>query len=180
MHVDVTLEERDYDALGAYLLERGEKNRRRRIRYVAGRGAVVLVFVVVILNLLQGGSEIPRLALTALLYVLLMGAYLTFVWFQTGAQLQRRVAEVVAGEKRKPLSLRRYSITEGGLALRGDAESAEAPWGTVADIDQTDQHIFVFGDREFPGVIPKRAFSSEGQAQQFYGLAREYWAKNRI
>jgi len=180
MYVDVTTEARDYDALGDYLRARGEDNRRRRIHFVAKRGVVALVVVVALMSFFRGGLSFVEAARTVGLFVLLLGGYLGFVYYSTGGKLKRRVEQVVEEEKAKPSPTRRYTITEEGVACRGNDENAVAPWNTIADIVWTERHIFVFGDREFPGVIPKRGFASDAEAEQFYSLAREYWEKARL
>lgn len=175
MNVEVNIEPRDYDALGNYLMDRAEHNRRRRVRYVAGRSIVVLVFVVGVLVLFQGQANAAGAVKVTLAYVVLMGAYLAFLYRQTRVTAKRRVAEVVEEEKGKPAPARLYAVTEQGISLRENGDSRLAQWDSIADIVETDQYLFVFGDREFPGVIPKRSFANEGEARQFYNLAREYW-----
>lgn len=178
MYVDVTAEPGDYDALGDYLRARAEENRRRRIRYVAVRSVVVLAFVTGALAMIRGGGLTPDVLPIIGLYVGLMAVYLAVLFFWTASSARRRVAEIVESEKRKPSPPRRYSITEEGVTLREDARQDVAPWNTVADVVETEGHIFVFGDRAFPGVIPKRSFATDAEARQFYRLAREYWMKS--
>jgi hypothetical protein len=173
--VEVKVEPRDYDALGDYLLGRAEDNRRRRVRYVTGRGVIVLLFILLAVALFQGSGNVSGAVKVSVAYVALMGVYLVFVQRRTNVTAKRRVAEVVAEEKAKPMPSRLYVVTEQGISLQENGDSRLAPWDTIADIVETDDHLFVFGDREFPGVIPKRAFSGETEARQFYNLAREYW-----
>lgn len=175
MNVEVNIEPRDYEALGEYLLERAEHNQTRRVRYVAKRAVVVLAFVAGAVVLFQDRADAVGVVKMMLAYLALMGAYLGFVYYRTRVTARRRVEEVVAGEKGKTVSTRVYAVTEQGISLREDGKSDLAPWDTIADLVETDDYLFVFGDREFPGVIPKRAFASETEAKQFYKLAREYW-----
>jgi hypothetical protein len=175
MNVEVNIEPRDYDALGEYLLSRAENNRGRRVRYVAKRGIVVLVFVAGAMLFFQGEADVAGAMRVTIGFMVLMGVYLIFLRRQTGLTAKRLVAEVVAEEKAKPVSTRQYAVTEQGISLREDGKTALAPWETIADLVDTDEYLFVFGDREFPGVIPKRSFGSEAEAQQFFKLAHEYW-----
>jgi hypothetical protein len=179
MNVEVKTEPGDYDALGEYLLGRAEENRRRRVRYISGRSIVVLVFIVLAVAFFQGARSVPTAVGIAALYVALSAAYVGWLHHRTRTVARRRVAEVVAEEKGKPSPLRLYSITEQGVGLREDGATRLAPWDSIADVVQTPSHIFVFGDREFPGVIPKRAFASQTEADQFFRLAHDYWLHRR-
>lgn len=175
MNVEVNIEPRDYDALGDYLLNRAEDNRRRRVRYVAKRSIVVLVFVAGAMLFFQGQANVAGAIRVTIGFIVLMSAYLVFLKRQTAVTAKRRVADVVAEEKAKPVSLRQYAVTEQGISLREDGKTALAPWDTIADLVDAEEYLFVFGDREFPGVIPKRSFRSDAEAQQFFKLAYDYW-----
>lgn len=71
------------------------------------------------------------------------------------------------------LGWHRVALTEDGVHIETRAGRSFVAWSGVFEIHDRGEHILLFIDRGAAHVVPKRAFSSTGEAQRFVQIARE-------
>ncbi len=178
MQVKTTLEDADYTALETFLLQRSEELRSRRLKYVAIRAAVVGFLVIGAVVLFSEQRPAVTAVQVAVTFVAIMGAYLWLAGRGGRKTVERRVARVIADERRDPLPPRQYRLTEEGIAYHEEDGDGVAPWGEIAAIVLTGGHIFAFPNDQRPYILPRRAFPNDESSVQFYRIARERWMEH--
>lgn len=177
MDVETKLTEGDLDSLGAFILRREKEFRQTRVRRVALRACVVLAASTVALFVFQGQGAPEAAARVVISFTVLLGIYLTAIYFVGGAGALRRINRIIGSKDMEDAEERRYLLTEEGIRYTGKHGSGEAKWRDIAEIADTNDHIFVFANGQLPYVLPRRAFRSEQEAVQFIRLARDYHDK---
>lgn len=177
MDVETKLTEDDLNCLSAYILRREKAFRQTRVRRAALRAGVVLAASAAALFLFQGQGAPEAAARVVISFTVLLGVYLAAIYFLGGAGALRRVHRIIGSKEMEDAEERRYFLTEEGIRYAGKNDSGEAKWRDIAEIADTDAHIFVFANGRMPFVMPRRAFRSEQEAVQFLRLARDYQDK---
>lgn len=174
MDVEVKLLDTDLDLLGGYILRREQEYRRERIRRTALRAMVVLVCSALALFIFQGQGAPEAAARVTGSFVVLIGIYLAVIYFGGGASAQKRVDRIIGSDEMDAARDRQYYLTQAGVQYKGNGGSGQAGWSDIAEIADTDEHIYVFANGQLPYVLPRRSFRSEQEALQFVRLARDY------
>ena len=67
------------------------------------------------------------------------------------------------------------TLSPEALRERTDVTESQVSWQGVQRIDVTSKHIFIFLQPAAACVIPRRAFPSVADAEQFIATARAFW-----
>lgn len=71
-------------------------------------------------------------------------------------------------------------INEAGLIEKTNVNDGFCSWAGVKDVLSNKYYIFIFIDTLMAHIIPKRAFSSEEEAENFYQSALTYWKQKQL
>ena len=174
---DLTLE--DMEALTYYHSQRSPRERRRR-RLV--QGMIVLVFLFLLYSAFdsirsQGAglsagwiaaSSIPLICPTILLVLVFSGGVRR--WSNN-----RSVHKTFAGvEPGGIVATQQVTVSSEAISVRANAGELALAWPEVADVSQTDDHIFVFGTSEQAMTVPRRAFPDQAGFDAFYDEIQTY------
>ena len=113
--------------------------------------------------------------LPALLSLLIPIAFFLFVWLFL-------VPRVTRGEIQKTDAYKMQQTIK--LSAEGLFQSQASGdflyrWPYLFAVIDDAAHIFLLINRNTAVVVPKRAFASEQEAQQFFETARDYWQQNQ-
>jgi hypothetical protein len=103
----------------------------------------------------------------------------TVLWFLQWPRIYRdnlkRATKKLLKEGRNELLRRtvRLEIDEGGLHVTSGMGESRLSWDAVERVEETADHIFIYVTSLSSHVIPKWAFESRGQAEQFFVKAAE-------
>jgi len=87
----------------------------------------------------------------------------------------RSSAEQTARETPGFVGLHTLAIGPDGIQHRSTVIEAKVKWHSVVDITEDDLLLYIFLSPSYPYIIPKRAFSSREEAEEFLNAARAYW-----
>jgi len=66
------------------------------------------------------------------------------------------------------------SISPEWLAERTFVNDTKIAWSTIQSVEEDQDYLFLFLSKNVAFIVPKRAFSSPGEANTFLNLARRY------
>ncbi len=96
---------------------------------------------------------------------LLIGAFISLAWFVVIARMQvRRMAPYADGFILGPREVR---LTDEGLRESSELHDSLFRWMAIHDVKLTDQHVFVMMDRCAAVIVPRRAFRSDDECEEF-------------
>lgn len=167
MDIDYTLGPDDIVAFNRYHFKASPGTRRSY-----QRGLLSGVAVAVVLFLVFRGWESWLSALFPVVFLLFY--VIAYPWSirRSINGLGRQVAK--EGRNRGLLTAHHFSIDEAGLVDRTSVTETRTSWEGVERVVQTDAHIFIYVSATSAHVIPKSAFATPQQAQEFFELARKY------
>lgn len=143
-----------------------------RGQYWRGFGSVLLIVLGVLVLFVTFAEWSP--VFCGLFFVVFAG-----VWFLLWPRLYRdnlmRATKKLLKEGRNELLRRtvRMEIDEGGLHVTSGLGESRLSWDAVERVEETADHIFIYVTSMSSHVIPKWAFESRGQAEQFFVKAAE-------
>ncbi|SRR6266851_2103635 len=68
-----------------------------------------------------------------------------------------------------------YEFSPDGISHIGPTSSGRAAWTTYLRIRETSEQFLLYIQKQLANVLPKRAFQSEAEMQQFRQLVREHF-----
>ena len=93
---------------------------------------------------------------------------------------RRREISQMLKEQHELLGSQEFAIADDGFRVRNEVSSELWPWSKLLGIEEYAGHFF-FLVTERNGVnIPPRAFSSNGEAKEFFATAQTLWAGTRL
>jgi YcxB-like protein len=93
-----------------------------------------------------------------------------FLWFY-----RRRVtSNVVSDESSAALGSKLVTLDDSGVGQTDARNAGSTRWEGVVGVEETADHIFLMIDRFAGYIVPKRCFSTAGEASQFVRFAREH------
>ena len=165
VHVDVTRE--DYWKFNLYGLIKVKSLRRMFIFNMSAMP--VLMFVA--LMIFRIATHIP-VAVVILLAIVLGGLVDLLILYITKMRIMKMP------EKRSGiLGEHTIEIDEKGIDETSPAGDVSYLWESISSIEQNKDYIFIFVSNLSGHIIPKRAFASVEDAEEFYRLATEYQKK---
>lgn len=96
---------------------------------------------------------------------LLVGAAGVTLWLIIVSRLQMR--RMVPAADGYILGPRRVSLLEDGLHEASQRHESFFPWHAIRGTQLTEQHMFVMVDNNAAIIVPRRAFSSDTEREQF-------------
>ncbi len=155
LQIEVTRE--DWDAFVRFVAKAAQRaNKGRRYLIAIVSAAAIAVATGMILDLAGEGIDLKSFA---------GGAVLVVLWFITISRF--RVFRLGPGEAGTILGARRFSISDQGIRLVSAKQDALFYWSAVRSVEVAARHIFVMVDANAAIIVPRRAFSSREEENQF-------------
>ena len=79
------------------------------------------------------------------------------------------------GRNKNILTDQSITLTDGGILVETQNNRFESDWAAVQRASQSKSDIYIFLSQNGGHVIPKRAFSSRGEADAFYAYILSHW-----
>ena len=98
---------------------------------------------------------------------LLVGAVGGTLWIVIIARIQMR--RMIPAPDGSILGPRQVTLSDDGLREASERHETLFHWRGVRSIQITGQHVFVMVDNNAAMIIPRRAFASDGECEQFIG-----------
>lgn len=162
MSIKTNINQEDFNAFGKYVARSVSTSSGSRVLHIF-IGLTVGLAIGVSLSVTHLSSDSTTLA--KMLCGGLAGAFLTLLVVSVivRSQMQRmRPAEdgIIIGSHE-------ISLTDEGIRQRSGRHQSDFRWSLVRATSVTDQHIFIMIDRIVGIIVPKRAFSSDAERDQF-------------
>ncbi|MFO1501858.1 MAG: YcxB family protein [Verrucomicrobiota bacterium] len=155
MTIQTELTRHDWSAFVRYVTQaRAREGKSRRLRWASSLG----------LGLIVGGG----LALSGQGFDLLSffaGVLAGVVWLMILSRLQMRM--MGPSGQGYILGPRQVSLTEEGIGETSSLHQSLFRWSVVRSAAVAPQHVFVLVDRNAAIIVPRRAFASEVEREQF-------------
>ena len=146
--------------------------RRNRVKVYLYVFFALLVFFV--FPGLIGGEGFSFATVNLVIFALSFTITAVFAWWFLKRELRSEIMKRVNEERpgRGQLGRHKISLTEREIVETTDVGESRSDWLGVDRVEQNDNYIFVYTSPHGAHVIPKRAFSSAGEAASFYQLAK--------
>jgi len=167
MDIDYTLGPDDITAFNRYHFKASASTQRSYWRgLLTGVGVALFLFVVF------RGWESWISALFPVVFLLFYVVAYPISIRRTISGIGKQVAK--EGRNAGLLTTHHFSIDEAGLVDRTSVTETRTSWEGVERVVQTDAHIFLYVSATSAHVIPKAAFATPQQAQEFFEFARSH------
>jgi hypothetical protein len=166
---EVTME--DLDALNEDFIVLSPFARRAMRRYVWTPPIGWAIIAVILAIWRPSSSTIASFVFFALISI---------IWVLVARRVWRRVlkkrmrAIYREGINRTVFGDHKVAISASGISHASETSDSRTAWAAVERITETPRHIFLYVGAGLAHIVPRRAFSSEADAQRFVAAARRF------
>ncbi len=147
---------------------------RRYHQYVRiGTSVLCIVVCLVTFYALTQSFRIP-IAFYAIAFGLGIFFYFalpSMIWSSTKKRIERMFRE---GQNKGMAKLTTLSIGQDSMEANNGLSTSKLVWSAIEKMSVTDEYIFMYVSAMNAVVVPKRAFATEAQRQEFIQLAQQY------
>ncbi|GAB5441075.1 MAG: hypothetical protein Fues2KO_14240 [Fuerstiella sp.] len=146
---------------------------KRTKRFCSAIGVIAICIIVPLISPIEDFVWSAKLALTAFAAVTFYVAFQLLFVRSLDKQVIRLVRE---GSTAGIIGSHELEITEETLTERTDSNTTSARWQGIADIAETETHVFFYQSALLAHVVPKNQIT-EGDLSSFVERAVAYWRK---
>jgi hypothetical protein len=163
----------DLLAFNRYHIDHSPSLRRYHMYVRIGTSLLCIVVCLVTFYALTQSFQIP-LAFYAIAFglgIFFFFALPSMIWSSTRKRIERMFRE---GQNKGMTKLTTLSIGQDGMEANNGLSTSKLVWSAIEKMSITDEYIFIYISALNAVVVPKRAFATEGQRQEFIQLAQHY------
>lgn len=168
MEVKFDLTNDDYWKFNKYAMFSKQPFKRTMIINLILFPIIIFAASVVIVPKIFTDISFIIILIVAIVYSVL--ADFLFIYF-----LKRRVIKMIKNNEVGTLGKHIIKIDKNGMSETSPVNEGSMSWGMIFSIDQSDEYIFIFLNALSGFVVPKRAFDTDVETEEFYNKAVEYW-----
>jgi hypothetical protein len=175
MEVQVEPTREDLCAFNMFYLQYSKEARKQLRRARIARIVLLMIFAAFLVFGMRSAGLLVSWSSSFLAFALIAALYTAQIVLTESRQLKRRVQRLTdEGNQRAALSPRTYRLTEDAVTYDGELTGGWTKWEAVEDVQETEEHIFIILSMRVAYIIPKRAFTTPVDAQQFAETARRF------
>jgi len=88
--------------------------------------------------------------------------------------VSRRISKMLAeGKNNSVVGTHNLAISENGIVDRSETSEAKTQFGSIADIVEDKEHIFIYVNKDSAHIIPIRIFENEDQKKEFLAFLNQ-------
>lgn len=167
MKIDIDINKNDYWICNKYMVFNTPKIRNTYIILLIA----FPVFMIVLLSILLNNTITIYFSIFT---GFLIGIIADIFWIY----LVKRQVMKFPDNKKGLLGKHTIEIIETGVNESTSVNEGFTYWKGIKEINQDKNSIYIILDTLMALIIPKRSFSSENEAIEFYNKALEYWTNN--
>ncbi|HXX95274.1 MAG TPA: YcxB family protein [Planctomycetota bacterium] len=174
MQIEFDFTKEDRVAFNVYHLEHSPTHRRNRWTSLLWASAVW----VVLWGVLVATNESPGRAARALWPLLMFVPVYAFIYPPLRRRHARRIIDRILdeGQNRAVLGRKRVTMTSVDLTAGDDMKSTTARWDAVERIEVTEAYAYIYISGSEAVILPRRAFPTDDEFQDWIEIARKYQA----
>jgi len=167
MTIKTKITQEDYRAFISYVVRSVSAPSNDRIVWVTIIAAIGLGLglAIALLHLSLNPTALPALVAAALI-----GAFMVTTVF--AAVSRRQIRRLRPSDDGLFLGAQQVTLGDDGIHQESSHHQALYRWPLVQSVGITEQHVFVMVDRIGGIILPKRAFSTDGEREQFVSEIR--------
>lgn len=100
--------------------------------------------------------------------------FLVYPWFYRQADAETLRKWLEAGKDDAMFGAQTVVVSQEGLITRDRAGESMTKWAAVQNVAQSEKHLFVYTSSARAIIVPKRAFASEHDLEEFTRLVDKY------
>lgn len=170
MKLTYTLTEQDYIDFNLYTFKKSPTMQKRLLKQRV-TGPVLFIIATIIFPRI---TDISRM--TWAVFFLTASAAWYFYYPKKMEKALRKTTLMQLNEREddKLLSETQMILTEEGIRIKRESSESVFNWDAFKKVEQSDKQIFIFSRNIAVHIIPKMAFSSSAEMEEFLSIVRNH------